>query len=93
MTENPQTQTVFIGHKPMKAYLIACLTLLASGSKRLVLKARGEAINTLVDTTEVLKRQNPLVKVESITLGTEVFPDPRTQRDRNVSTMEIVVSI
>ena len=77
----------------MKNYLIVCLTALASGNKRLVLKARGQAINTLVDTTEVLKRQNPLIKVDSITIGTEVFQDQRTHRDKNVSTMEIVVSI
>jgi DNA-binding protein Alba len=92
MTE-PQTKTVFIGHNPMRTYLIACLTALASGNKRLVLKARGQAITTLVDTTEVLKRQNPLVKVESITVGTDVVQDQRTQRDKNISTMEIVVSI
>ena len=82
---------IYIGHKPMKAYLIASLTALASGSKRLTFKARGEAINTLVDTVEVLKRQNPIVKVGDITLGTEVIQDTRTQRDRNVSTMEIQV--
>lgn len=77
----------------MRAYLIACLTALGSGNNRLVLKARGEAITTLVDTTEVLKRQNPDIKVDSITLGTDVVQDQRTQRDRNISTMEIVVSI
>lgn len=93
MTQKEQIQTVFIGHRPMKVYLIACLTALASGSKKLSLKARGEAINTLVDTTEVLKRQNPLIKVESITIGTDVVQDSRTQRDKNVSMMEIIVSM
>lgn len=92
MTENKE-QTIFIGRNPMQVYLIACLTALGSGSKRLVLKARGEAINTLVDTTEVLKRKNPQVKVESITIGTDVVKDQRTQRDRNVSMMEIIVSV
>jgi DNA-binding protein Alba len=90
---NKQIATVFIGRKPMKEYLIECLTLLGSGNNSLVLKARGQAITTCVDTVEVLKRQNPNIKVDSIILGTEEIQDQRTQRPRNVSTMEITVSI
>lgn len=93
MSKQEQTQTIYIGRKPMRDYLVACLTALGSGNNRLVLKARGEAINTLVDTTEVLKRQNPLVKMDSITIGTEELEDSQSHRKRNVSTMEIIVSI
>ena len=60
-TEAPQTQqvrenTVFVGSKPVMNYVIACLTSFNSGSKKVVLKARGRAISRAVDAVELLRR-------------------------------------
>ena len=86
-TEEKKEAVVFIGNKPMKAYLLACLHFFDSGEKKVVLKARGRAISRCVDVAEVVKRTNTKVSIGSISLGTEVMEKDNIKR--NVSTMEI----
>jgi len=45
---------VFVGNKPVKIYVIACLTSFTAGSNKIVIKARGRAICRAVDTVELL---------------------------------------
>ena len=54
--EKPEKNIVFIGRKPVMNYVVACLTFFNAGGKEVVVKARGRAISTAVDTVELLKR-------------------------------------
>jgi DNA-binding protein len=95
--EAPKTQqvsenTVFIGRKPVMNYVIACLTFFNSGSKKVVLKARGRAISRAVDAVELLRRVFIKdLQLQSISIGTEQVTG-RESQTRNVSTIELTVT-
>lgn len=89
--EKSEENNVFIGKKPVMNYVVACLTLFNAGGKEVVVKARGRAISTAVDTVELLKRafvKNLVAK--NIEIGTEEITDVEGQK-RNVSIIEITV--
>lgn len=95
-TKAPQTQvrenTVFVGSKPVMNYVIACLTSFNSGSKKVVLKARGRAISRAVDTVELLRRVFLKdLRVQGISIGTEQVTG-RESQTRSVSTIELRVA-
>lgn len=46
---------VIIGSKPMINYVTACITIFNSGSEKVILRARGKAINNLVDVFLLLR--------------------------------------
>lgn len=82
---------VFVGQKPVMSYVLACLTLLNSGTNKVVVKARGRAIPRVVDTIEVLRRSFAQgLQLESIRLGTEEVERTGGQKSR-VSAIEIAV--
>jgi DNA-binding protein len=82
---------VFIGQKPVMSYVLACLTLLNSGTNKVVVKARGRAIPRAVDTIEVLRRSFAQgLQLEGIALGTEEVDRTGGQKSR-VSAIEIAV--
>jgi len=84
--------TVFIGRKPVMNYVVACLTFLNSGSKKVVLKARGQAISRAVDTVELLRRVFMKdLQLQRISIGTEQVTGSEGQT-RNVSTIELTVT-
>jgi len=84
-----EKSVVFIGRKPVMNYVIACLTSFNAGAKMVVVKARGRAISTAVDTVELLRRSFAKdVEVKDVGLGTEGVTSPEGQK-RNVSTIEI----
>jgi DNA-binding protein len=83
---------VFIGQKPVMSYVLACLTLLNSGTNKIVVKARGRAIPRAVDTVEVLRRSFAQgLQLESIRLSTEEVERTEGQKSR-VSAIEIAVT-
>jgi len=83
--------TVLIGKKPVMNYVLACLALLNSGAKKLVIKARGRAISRAVDTVELLRRAFfKDLQIKDIAVGTEEVARPEGQKT-NVSTIEITV--
>ena len=87
--EKPKENVVFIGRKPLINYVVACLTFFNAGEEEIVVKARGRAISTAVDTVELLKRgflKN--LEVKSIEIDTEEIASFEGQR-RNVSTIDI----
>ena len=96
-TEAPQTRqlsenTVFVGGKPAMNYVMASLTLFNSGGKKVVLKARGQAISRAVDSVELLRRVFLKdLKLQSIAIGTEQVTG-REGQTRNVSTIELKVT-
>jgi len=82
---------VFIGQKPVMSYVMACMTLLNSGTNKIVVKARGRAIPRAVDTVEVLRRSFAQgLQLESVSLGTEEVERTEGQKSR-VSAIEIAV--
>jgi len=91
---NPQVDVgsvVFVGNKPVMNYVLACMTHLNSGSKKIVVKARGRAIPRAVDTVEVLRRSFAKgVELEGINLSSEEV-DREQGRKSKVSAIEISV--
>jgi len=83
---------VFIGRKPVMNYVVACMTYLNAGEKKVVVKARGRAISRAVDTVELLRRAFVKdVDVTNIDISTEEVTGPEGQ-SRNVSSMEITLA-
>lgn len=87
-----EDSVVLVGKKPTMNYVLATTLPLAEGRK-VVLKARGRAIAKAVDVVEVVRRrfvQNAVI--EKINIGTEEGRVGNDGRQRNVSTIEIVLS-
>ena len=74
-------------------YVLATITSL-SNAKEIILKARGRAITTAVDTAEITRRRFMKdLKVSKISIGTEEMPAREGEnRARMVSTMEITLT-
>lgn len=89
-----EANTVFIGKKPPMNYVLAVITSFNSGdTKEVTLKARGRAITTAVDVTEIVRRRFMKdINVNKITTGTEELATEEGGK-RAVSTIEIVLSI
>jgi len=94
-TAEAQGKTVFVGKKPPMDYVLAIITGLSAGREiAITLKARGQAITTAVDATEITRRRFlKNLKINKITIGTEEMP-PREgeSRARMVSTIEIALT-
>ena len=93
MTER---RTIFIGKKPLHAYVRAVVMAMQSGDRNLELVARGATIGRAVDVAEVCKRRNGIIAQglpEEVLIGTiscdsEVLPSAEG-RDRTVSVLRI----
>ncbi|MFX0182534.1 MAG: DNA-binding protein Alba [Candidatus Hodarchaeota archaeon] len=88
-----EENTVFIGNKPVTAYVMACVTQFNRDAEAIVLKARGRAISRAVDVAEVLRRRfmKDRVDVTNITIDTEQI-ETREGNLSNVSAIEITIS-
>jgi len=84
------SNTVYIGRKPVMSYVLAVITNFnSSDTKQVTLKARGRAITTAVDVAEIVNnRFMKDLNVGGITIGTEEIQQEEGGT-RNVSTMEI----
>jgi DNA-binding protein len=83
---------VYVGQKPVKNYVIACLMSFNAGSNPIVIKARGRAICKAVDTVELLRRAFLKdSRLQSIAISTEQVTR-EGNRKANVSTIEITVT-
>ena len=80
---------IYVGTKPAMSYVLAVITHFNSSDvNEVTLKARGRAITTAVDTTEIVRRKFlKELKVNKIAIGTEELQ--REDGTKNVSTMEI----
>ena len=89
---NSKDNVVFIGKKPIKNYVVACITFFNRGEKLVVVKARGRAISRAVDTVELLRRAFVKdLEVKNIEISTEELL--RTEGPKsNVSSIEITVT-
>ena len=86
------SKTIFIGQKPVMAYVTALLMQFSSGSNEVSIKARGRAISAAVDVVEVCRRRffEGKLHIKDITIGTEQLG--QEGEVRNVSTIEITVT-
>ena len=85
---------IYVGHKPPMSYVLAVVTQFqGSGSDEVVIKARGRAISTAVDTAEIVRnRFIKDAKIKDIKISTESITNEEG-RNSNVSSMEIILTI
>ena len=94
-TKRPESSgprdTIYIGKKPLMAYVTSTLILLAN-IPSVTIKARGMSIGRAVDVSQIISRktENAGYTVGSIKLGSESL-ESQDGRTRNVSTIEIEV--
>ncbi len=83
--------TVFIGKKPLMAYVTSTLIQLANVPS-VTIKARGMSIGRAVDVSQIISRktENAGYSVGNIKIGSEAL-ESQDGRTRNVSTIEIQV--
>ena len=89
MTEE---NTVYIGKKPTMNYVLAVVTQFNSGSKEVVIKARGKSISKAVDVAEIVR--NRFVQdatLADIRISTEEL-EGEEGRIANVSSIEIFLN-
>jgi len=92
--EEADENTIYVGRKPPMSYVLAVITQFNSnGSNGVILKARGRAISTAVDTAEIVRnRFIKDAKLKDIKIGTESVTNEEG-RNSNVSSIEISLSI
>ena len=83
--------TVYIGKKPLMAYVTSTLIQLAN-IPSVTIKARGMSIGRAVDVSQIISRktENAGYTIGNIKLGSESL-ESQDGRTRNVSTIEIEV--
>ena len=93
MSDKPtDINVIFIGSKPITAYVMAAVTQFNRGVQEVTLKARGRAISRCVDVAEVLRRRFMIdqVAIKSVKTDTEQITT-REGGTSNVSSIEIVI--
>lgn len=94
MAENVDSEenVIYIGNKPPMSYVLAVVTQFNSGSKEVVIKARGRAISRAVDAAEITRNRFVTeAKIKDIKIGTESITNEEG-RTSNVSSIEIFLS-
>ncbi len=83
--------TIFIGKKPLMAYVTSTLIQLAN-LPRVSIKARGMSIGRAVDVAQIISRktENAGYVIGEIKIGSESL-ESNDGRQRNVSTIDIEV--
>jgi len=86
---------IYVGNKPPMSYVLAVVTQFqSSGSKEVIIKARGRAISRAVDTAEIVRnRFIREAKLKDIKIGTESITNEEEGRTSNVSSIEIILTI
>ena len=92
--EKTDVNTIFVGQKPPMSYVLAVITQFNSnGANEVIIKARGRAISTAVDTAEIVRNRFMTdIKLKDIQIATESFTNEEG-RSSNVSSIEISLSI
>ena len=82
---------IYIGKKPVMAYVLAAITQFSGDAKEIHIKARGRSISTAVDVAEVVKNRFVQGLQNSISIGTEEVKDA-DNRLLKVSTIDITLA-
>jgi DNA-binding protein len=83
---------VVVGEKPIRNYVVACITLFNAGSTTIRVRARGKNISRAVDAVELLRRV--FIKdlsIKEIKIGTDELVNDEG-KDVGVSTIEITIT-
>ena len=83
-------QIVYVGSKPILAYVTAILTSFNSNPEKVVVKARGRSISSAVDAVEVTRHRFLSDLKTEVNIGTEQMQG-EDGGNRNVSTIEIIL--
>lgn len=86
--------TIFVGSKPVIAYVVASLMELSKG-REVTIKARGRAISKAVDAVQVIRTRylSGSLRIKKISFDSEVRLSPDGNAgDRLVSCIEIVIA-
>jgi len=85
------TNVIFVGKKPLMAYVTATLVQLAN-EDLVTVKARGMSITRAVDVAQIIEKRmgNMGYKIGDVKLGSESLQS-QDGRTRNVSTIEIEI--
>ncbi len=86
-----QENLVRVGQKPPMNYVIACVTLFNSGITDVMLRARGQAINNIIEIVELLKKFQKNLAIKDIQIGSEDITRPDGTK-ATISTMEITIA-
>jgi len=88
---NENRDTIYIGKKPLMAYVTSTLIQLASLSQ-VNIKARGMSIGRAVDVAQIIARktENAGYSIGDIKIGSESL-ESQDGKMRNVSTIDIPV--
>lgn len=91
MSDNEVRDTVFIGKKPLMAYVTTTLLQLAK-MPSVSIKARGLSIARAVDVAQIISRktENAGYSIGDIRIGSETL-EAEDGKSRNVSTIDIQV--
>ncbi|MDG1537799.1 MAG: hypothetical protein P8Q85_04515 [Candidatus Poseidoniaceae archaeon] len=89
-------RTIFIGKKPLHAYVRAVVMAMEEGERRVQLVARGATIGRAVDVAEVCRRRNGIIAqglpseviIGDIACSSETI-EQEGQRSRVVSVLSI----
>lgn len=87
------TKTVFVGKKPLHAYVKAVSTAFDEGESGVVLVARGASISRAVDVAEVCRRRNGIIAStlpESISVGEVEIDTEEVPRDDGMKPVSVI---
>ncbi|MDP6098859.1 MAG: hypothetical protein QF566_01635 [Candidatus Thalassarchaeaceae archaeon] len=69
-------RTIYVGRKPVHAYVAAVLRAMQDGDREVEIIARGNAMRTAIDTAEICRRRNGkiagMLPEEMINNGVEI---------------------
>lgn len=83
---------VIVGAKPALSYVTACITIFNQGEKEVIIRARGKAINTAVESVRML--QNHFIKglkIKDVRIDGEMIVTNEGKK-RTVPVLELVLS-
>ena len=82
---------VYVGKKPLMAYVLAAVMQINTESREVIIKARGQAISRAVDVAEITRNKFVLnAKVKDIRIYTETLAR-EDGTPSNVSSIEITL--
>lgn len=90
--KNKKGDLVIVGEKPVRNYVVACITLFNAGTTTIRVRARGKHISRAVDTVELLRRV--FIKdlnIKEIKIGTDELVNEEG-KDVGVSIIEITLT-
>ena len=87
-----QENIIYIGRKPVMAYVLAVMTALKNEKSEVTLMARGRAISKAVDVAEVVRNQFISgLSIKDISIATEEL-ETEEGGMRNISNIAIVMA-